>query len=77
MSRFCSDLPDTCGKIGKVHYLPFVLEGFILAILCGRKNRSSSQRFMANNHEFLCKATCFAVHRAISNAQLGRAQYFD
>lgn len=68
----CSDLPDTRGKIGKVHFLPFVLVGFILAILCGRKSRSSAQRFMANNHDFLCKATCFSACRVISNAQLGR-----
>jgi hypothetical protein len=68
----CNDLPDTRRKIGKVHFLPFVLLGFILAILCGRKNRSSSQRFMANNHDFLCKATFFMACRVISNAQLGR-----
>jgi predicted transposase YbfD/YdcC len=68
----CSDLPDTRRKSGKIHYLPFVLIGFILALLCGRKNRSSAQRFMANNHVFLCKATCFSAYRAISNAQLGR-----
>jgi predicted transposase YbfD/YdcC len=68
----CSDLPDKRCKIGKIHYLPFVLVGFILAILCGRKNRSSSQRFMTNNHDFLCKATCFFAPRAISNPQLGR-----
>jgi predicted transposase YbfD/YdcC len=68
----CSDLPDMRRKSGKVHFLPFVLMGFILALLCGRKNRSSAQRFMANNHDFLCKATCFSANRAISNAQLGR-----
>ena len=68
----CSDLPDTRRKSGKIHFLPFVLVGFILALLCGRKNRSSAQRFMANNHDFLCKATCFPAYRAISNAQLGR-----
>lgn len=68
----CSDLPDNRGKIGKIHFLPFVLAGFIIAIICGRKNRSSAQRFMANNHDFLCKATCFSAPRAISNAQLGR-----
>ena len=68
----CSDLPDNRRKIGKVHFLPFVLAGFIIAIICGRKNRSSAQRFMSNNHDFLCKATCFSAPKAISNAQLGR-----
>jgi predicted transposase YbfD/YdcC len=68
----CSDLPDNRRKIGKIHSLPFVLMGFILAILCGRKNRSSAQRFMVNNHDFLCEATCFSAPRVISNAQLGR-----
>ena len=68
----CSDLPDNRCKIGKVHYLPFVLAGFIIAIICGRKNRSSAQRFMSNNHNFLCKATCFLAEKTISNAQLGR-----
>jgi predicted transposase YbfD/YdcC len=68
----CSDLPDNRRKIGKVHFLPFVLAGFIIAIICGRKNRSSAQRFMSNNHDFLCKATCFSAPRAISNPQLGR-----
>ena len=66
------DLPDTRCKIGKIHFLPFVLLGFILAILCGRKSRSSNQRFMANNHNFLCEATRFLAPRVISNAQLGR-----
>lgn len=68
----CSDLPDNRHKIGKVHFLPFVLAGFIIAIICGRKNRSSAQRFMSNNHDFLCKTTCFFAPKAISNAQLGR-----
>lgn len=68
----CSDLPDNRCKIGKIHFLPFVLAGFIIAIICGRKNRSSAQRFMSNNHDFLCKSTCFSAQKAISNAQLGR-----
>jgi predicted transposase YbfD/YdcC len=66
------DIKDHRSNTGKKHNLAFVLFGFILGIITGRKKRASIQRFMKNNHSFLCKATGFDSERAISNPQLGR-----
>ena len=52
-----SDLVDTRGKQGQKHYLPFVVFGFILAILHKKQNKASIQRFMVNKHKLLCKLT--------------------
>ena len=67
-----SDLVDTRGKQGQKHYLPFVVFGFILAILHKKQNKASIQRFMVNKHKLLCKLTEHGAEKAVSQAQLGR-----
>ena len=66
------DLVDNRSVIGKQHNLAFVMTGFILGIMSGRKKRVSIHRYMSNNHAILCKGTGFNAKRTISNVQLGR-----
>ena len=67
-----SDMVDNRGKQGQKHYLPFVLFGFIIAILHKKQKKASIQRFMVNKHAFLCKLTEQSSEKAVSQAQLGR-----
>lgn len=67
-----SDLVDIRGKQGQKHYLPFVIFGFIIAILHKKQKKASIQRFMLNKHALLCKLTEHSSEKAVSQAQLGR-----
>jgi predicted transposase YbfD/YdcC len=67
-----SELHDTRGKQGQKHYLPFVVLGFIIAILHKKQKKASIQRFMVNKHKFLCKLTEHSAEKAVSQSQLGR-----
>lgn len=67
-----TELIDSRSNTGKQHNLFFVLVGFILGVISGRKERVSIHRFMKNNHSFLCKSTGFDAKSTISDVQLGR-----
>jgi predicted transposase YbfD/YdcC len=66
------NLPDTRGKQGLRHYLPFVVFCTILGILHKKSNKASIQRFMSNKLDLLCKLTEHKAEKAVSAPQLGR-----
>ena len=66
------ELPDTRGKQGKKHNLPFVVTSFIIGLMTLRTNRSSVHRFMKNRFEWLCILTGHSAICCVSYAQLGR-----
>lgn len=58
---------------GKIHSLPFVLMGVIMALLAGRDgNLSAIHRHMKNQFQALCLALSVEAKRVISRAQLPR-----
>jgi|LakMenE01Jun11ns_1017448.scaffolds.fasta_scaffold9785015_1 predicted transposase YbfD/YdcC len=72
---FCylqTHLTDKRDNRGKRHYLPFVLCGVFLAMLCGKVLPAEIARFLARHHLLLCDLLDFNAPKAISDAQLRR-----
>lgn len=66
------NLPDTRGKQGLRHYLPFVVFCYVLGVIHNKQKKASIQRFMTNKLDLLCKLTEHKAEKAVSEAQLGR-----
>ena len=67
-----NDLPDHRDNRGKIHSLPFVIVGFVLATLIGRQNLSSIHRFIVGRVDWLSKLTQTDAVKPISRAHLPR-----